>query len=105
MYEYSGAAFLLVRTKPMFLVMDPVPQVIDYARNARIQELVDESGPTPFSIFNILAIVILAIAAFFLYKRYTDKQATERAHMVRPSPIIPNPVAEAAPIVEEVKTD
>lgn len=86
-----------------------VPQVIDYARQARIQELVDESGPGPFSMFNILAIVVLAIAAFFLYKRYKDKQATERAHMVRPSPIIAVPSAEvtvdAAPIVEEVKTD
>jgi hypothetical protein len=85
-----------------------VPQVIDYARQARIKELVDESGPGPFSMFNILAIVVLAIAAFFLYKRYKDKQATERAHMIRPSPIIAVPsaeVVEAAPVVEEVKTD
>jgi hypothetical protein len=80
----------------------PVPQVIDYGRQARIQELVDESGPAPFSMFNIIAIAMIAIAVFFLYKRYKDKQATERAHMIRPAPIISVPTTD---VVNEVKTD
>jgi len=50
---------------------------------------------------------VIALAAFFLYKRFMDKRATENAHMLRPSSIISQP--EAAPIttpqVEEVKED
>jgi len=86
--------------------MDPValpfaptpPPVIDYARQARIAEVVDSVGPT-FSMFNIVALIIIALTAFFLYRRYKDKHATERAHMVRPSPIIDMPAA--APVVVE----
>mgnify|MGYP006291757603 CR=1 FL=1 len=95
--------------------MDPVappplaptpPPVIDYARQARIAEVIESAGPG-FSVFNIVAIVIIAITVFFLYRRYKDKHATERAHMIRPSPIIDAPAA--APVVvenvDEVKED
>lgn len=78
----------------------PPPPVVDYARQARINDVVESSGPS-FSMFNIVAIVIIAIAAFFLYRRYKDKHATERAHMIRPSPIIETPVVPAAPVVVE----
>lgn len=74
------------------------PPVIDYARQARITEVIESVGPT-FSVFNIVALIIIALTAFFLYRRYKDKHATERAHMVRPSPIIDMP--GAAPVVVE----
>jgi len=82
--------------------MESVPQVVDYARQARIAEVVESSGPS-FSMFNIVAIVIIAIAAFFLYRRYKDKHATERAHMIRPSPIIETPAVAAPVVVENVE--
>ena len=79
----------------------PPPPVIDYARQSRLADIVEKS---PFNIINIVAIIVIAIAAFFLYKRFKDKQAVERAHMLRPSPIIKAP--EPAPVaVEEVKAD
>ena len=82
--------------------MESVPQVVDYARQARIADVVESAGPS-FSMFNIVAIVIIAIAAFFLYRRYKDKHATERAHMIRPSPIIETPAVAAPVVVENVE--
>jgi hypothetical protein len=89
--------------------MDPVPlpspppQVVDYARQARIADVI-EAGGSPFSIFNIVALIIIALTVFFLYRRYKDKHATERAHMIRPSPIIDMPAA-APVVVDEVKEE
>ena len=89
----------------MFSVMESMaPPVVDYARQERVTEMLDKS---PFNMFNLIAVVVIAIAAFFLYKRFMDKQATAKAHMMRPSSIIAQP--EAAPIltpqVEEVKEE
>lgn len=89
----------------MFLVMESIaPPVVDYARQERVTEMLDKS---PFNVFNLVSIIVIALAAFFLYKRFMDKRATENAHMLRPSSIISQP--EAAPIttpqVEEVKED
>lgn len=65
------------------------------------------ADPSPFNIFNLIAIVVIAIAAFFLYKRFVDKQATERAHMLKPSSIIAPPETSplVTPEVEEVKEE
>ena len=81
------------------------PPVVDYARHDRMTEMLDKS---PFNMFNLVAIVVIAIAAFFLYKRFIDKQATAKAHMLRPSSIISQP--ESSPIVtpqivDEVKEE
>lgn len=76
--------------------MDCAAPVIDTARQARIESVTSGS---PFNMFNIVALIVIAIAAFFLYKRYKDKQAVDTAHMFRPSPII-KPV-DTAPIVME----
>ena len=80
------------------------PPVVDYARQERVTEMLDKS---PFNVFNLVAIVVIVLAAFFLYKRFMDKQATEKAHMMRPSSIISQP--DAAPIVtpqvDEVKEE
>jgi len=90
----------------MFSVMETIaPPVVDYARHDRMTEMLDKS---PFNMFNLVAIVVIAIAAFFLYKRFMDKQATAKAHMLRPSSIISQP--ESSPIVtpqivDEVKEE
>jgi len=59
---------------------------------------------SPFNMFNLFSIIVIALAAFFLFKRYKDKQAVNKAHILRPSSIIPPP--DVAPVsVEEVKAD
>ena len=77
----------------------PAP-VVDAARQARIEAV---TGPSIFNPFNILALVVIAVAAFFLFKRYKDKQAVETAHMLRPSPVIQPPVDTAPIVTEEVQ--
>lgn len=79
--------------------MDAVPAVVDAARQSRIESL---TGGESFSMFNIVALVVIAIAIFFLYKRFKDKQATNMAHMMAPSPVIATPsMINTAPVVEE----
>jgi hypothetical protein len=87
-----------VEEKTWFFVMDAVPPVIDAARQTRIESL---TGGESFSIFNIVALFVIGIAIFFLYKRFKDKQATTMAHMMAPSPVIPTPVINTAPVIEE----
>lgn len=81
--------------------MDLPPPVVDVARQARIETVIQESGSGSSPIFNIAALVVIAIALFFLYKRYKDKQETTRVHMLRPSPVIPKPVVEVAEVEEK----
>jgi hypothetical protein len=70
--------------------MEPPPPVVDVERQIRMNSFL-ESAPPAFSVFNIVALIVIAIAAFVLYKRYVDKRSTEQAHMLRPSPIIAQP--------------
>lgn len=80
--------------------MDLPPPVVDVARQARIETVIQEgSGSSP--LFNIVALVVIAIALFFLYKRYKDKQETTRVHMLRPSPVISKPTVEVAEVEEK----
>jgi C4-dicarboxylate transporter len=80
--------------------LPPPPPVVDVARQARIETVIQEgSGSSP--LFNIVALVVIAIALFFLYKRYKDKQETTRVHMLRPSPVIPKPAVEVAEVEEK----
>jgi len=59
-----------METKPMFLVMESIaPPVVDYARQGRVTEMLDKS---PFNVFNLVSIIVIALAAFFLYKRFMD---------------------------------
>ena len=79
--------------------MDAAPPVVDAARQTRIESL---TGGESFSMFNILALAVIAMTVFFLYKRFKDKQATSMAHMMAPSPVIPTPsMINTAPVVEE----
>ena len=80
------------------------PPVVDYARQDRLTEMLDKS---PFNMFNLIAVVIIALAAFFLYKRFIDKQATAKAHVLRPSSIIAQPDSSpiVTPQIEEVKEE
>ena len=79
--------------------MDLPPPVIDIDRQARIETIVNSTPST--AVYNIIALVVIGLAVFFLYKRYKDKQATSLAHdmMLRPSPIIQ--ASEPAPVVED----
>lgn len=73
------------------------PQVVDYARQVRLSAPVEEAvAQSPFSPFNLIAIFVILLAGFFLFKRFKDKKATEQAHskMVEPSPVIAVPSAE-----------
>lgn len=84
----------------------PVPPVVDVARQARIETVIQEGGGVGSSpLFNIVALVVIAIAIFFLYKRYKDKQETSRVHMLRPSPIISAPTVQVAEVDDEDKTE
>lgn len=72
----------------------PSAPVIDIERQFRMEKITSQAPP--FNVFNIVAMVVIALAAFFLYKRYQDKKAVDTAHMVEPSPIIiPEPEVQA----------
>jgi len=70
-----------------------VPPVIDPSR-IRIQEAVSHS---PFNIFNIVAIVLIVVIGFYLYKKYIDKPQRKFPMMV-PVPVkMTTTVSAAAP--------
>jgi hypothetical protein len=61
--------------------MDPVPPMIDTTRQVRIESaLQDAAKKSLFTPINIGALGMLLCVIFFLYKRYKDKKATEKAH-------------------------
>lgn len=66
-----------------------VPPVIDPSRT-RIQEAVSHS---PFNIFNIVAIVLIVVIGFYLYKKYIDKPQRKFPMMVP----VPVKMTSAAP--------
>lgn len=73
-----------------------VPPVIDPSR-IRIQEAVAHS---PFNIFNIVAIVLIVVIGFYLYKRFIEKKPQRRFPMM-PMPVqVKTSVAQAAPAPE-----
>jgi hypothetical protein len=59
-----------------------VPPVIDPSRT-RIQEA---AAYTPFNIFNIVAIVLIVVIGFYLYKKYIDKPQ-RKFPIVMPTPV------------------
>jgi len=69
----------------------PSLPVVDFDRQIRLTAPVEEAvTKSPFSPMNLIAIFVILLAGFLLYKRFKDKKATEQAHakMVEPSPII-----------------
>lgn len=74
-----------------------VPPVIDPSR-VRIQEAVSAS---PFNMFNIVAIVLICVIGFYLYKRFMTK-ATPQRRFPLVQPVSAKPVeTPVAPIPEE----
>lgn len=69
-----------------------VPPVIDPSRT-RIQEA---AAYTPFNIFNIVAIVLIVVIGFYLYKKYIDKPQ-RKFPIVMPTPVKIN-TAGPAPV-------
>lgn len=80
--------------------MSGVPPVVDHASRARIQDAVSTS---PFNVFNIVAIVVILVLGFYLYKKFMDKKPNIRFPLVQPEPIKKEEVA--APIPEEDPED
>jgi hypothetical protein len=77
--------------------MSSAPPVIDPSR-VRIQEAVAAS---PFNMFNIVAIVLIAVIGFYLYKRFMTKAAPQRRFPLM-QPVSAKPAeTSAAPIPEE----
>jgi cell division protein FtsN len=85
-----------------------VPPVIDPSR-VRIQEAMSAS---PFNMFNIVAIVLICVIGFYLYKRFMTKAAPQRRFpLVQPvsakpaeTPVAPIPEEEdEVPDVEDDK--
>ena len=73
--------------------MDPLPPVIDMTRQVRIESILQEAEKKSlFSPFNMIAASVILLVVFFMYKRYRDKKATERAHG---DPIPPAPLKMA----------
>jgi hypothetical protein len=65
----------------------------------RIQEAVETS---PFNIFNIIAIVVILVLGFYLYKKFMDKKPNLRFPLVQPEALKKEePAAVAAPVPEQ----
>lgn len=79
--------------------MSGLPPVIDPSR-ARVSEVMSRS---PFNIFNIIAIVLIVVIGFYLYKRFIVKKPQRRFPLVQP--VIIKTAAAPAPapsaVIEE----
>jgi hypothetical protein len=73
-----------------------VPPVIDPSRT-RIQEAISSS---PFNVFNIVAIVLILVIGFYLYRRFTSKTPQRRFPLVNPVSASPESAA-AAPVTAD----
>jgi hypothetical protein len=77
--------------------MSTAPPVVDPSR-VRIQEAVATS---PFNMFNIVAIVLIVVIGFYLYKRFMTKSAPQRRFPMM-QPVSAKPAdTSVAPIPEE----
>ena len=72
-----------------------VPPVVDHIQRSKIQDAI-QSGP--FNIFNILAIVVIVVIGFYLYKRFTAKKPKFNFPAAPPAPQMKT---APAPIIEE----
>ena len=82
--------------------MSGTPPVVDHAARTRIQEAVEAS---PFNIFNIIAIVVILVLGFYLYKKFLDKKPGIKFPLVQPEAIKKDEPAAAAAPVPEVEAD
>jgi hypothetical protein len=77
--------------------MSTAPPVVDPSR-IRIQEAVATS---PFNMFNIVAIVLIVVIGFYLYKRFMTKSAPQRRFPMMQSVSAKPADTSVAPIPEE----
>jgi hypothetical protein len=94
---------LTVEKNPVFLIMSTqVPPVVDPLRT-KVQEAVSAS---PFNVFNIIAIVLILVICFYLYKRLTEKRVQRRFPLIDPTPLLNKTVSAAtAPVTEDEVPD
>ena len=85
--------------------------VVDHVKRATIQEITSKS---PFSIFNIVAIVAILVIGYFLYKKFTDKfqkgsiKIPKAVSFRKPIETVAEPVEEdedEVPQVDDEKTE
>ena len=75
-----------------------VPPVVDPLRT-KVQEAVSAS---PFNVFNIIAIVLILVICFYLYKRLTEKRVQRRFPLIDPTPLLNKTMSTAtAPVTED----
>ena len=72
--------------------------VVDPSR-ARIQEAVSSS---PFNVFNIVAIVLILVIGFYLYRRFTSRNPERRFPLVKAVSAVTEPAAAPVSAEEEV---
>lgn len=84
---------ILTLKKHELLVMSA--PVVDHVRRQVIQEITSKS---PFSVFNIVAIVAILIIGYYLYKKFTHKFKKGSIYMPDPEPVtVKKPVVVKAP--------
>lgn len=74
-----------------------VPPVVDHVKRSAIQEITSKS---PFSIFNIIAIVAILVIGYFLYRKFTEKFQKGAIKIPPILPMEPKKVQEAPVVVE-----
>jgi hypothetical protein len=82
------------------MLMSGTPPVVDPSR-VRIQEAVATS---PFNMFNIVAIVLIAVIGFYLYKRFMTKVGPQRRFPLV-QPVSAKPADTSAATIPEEEED
>lgn len=80
--------------------MSGPPPVVDHAKRAVVQEITSKS---PFNVFNIVAVLVILVIGYFLYKKFTDKfqKGAIKFPSIVPAPLKPS---EGAPVVVETES-
>lgn len=74
--------------------------VVDHAKRSVIEDIKSQS---PFNLFNIIALVVILVVGYFLYKKFTEKfqaGAIKIPTFIQPE-VAKAPVVPVAPVVEE----
>lgn len=80
---------------PAPAVAPTVPPVVDHIQRAKIQDIVSKS---PFSVFNIIAIVAILVIGYMLYRKFTSKfnKGAIKIPQIIPTKVAESPVLQAA---------
>jgi hypothetical protein len=79
--------------------------VVDHVKRSVIEEIKSQS---PFNLFNIVALIVIAVVGYFLYKKFTEKfqSGAIKIPNIINSEVPKAPVVAVAPVVvEEVQAE